>query len=275
MKKYILLTLLLCFVNSSCVNIYEEMSSKDTDDAILYEARKALGSGDWDGAIAEFALLSPATLAETEVVIDRASAYSGRCGLDFLGLAQIILNIDLNTTPIMKVLSDNYHVTTATNTADCVIAENLLKTVADANGVVSTERGQFLMAFNSLVKIGTILNFYSDTDDNDTPDPGWNACSGTGLVDLPDADAAEIATGIVLFYNNLQNSTFGTVLTGPIGTLCTAIQASIYDFCDQIDTAGITVDHRKLIRSMVTETDDKIGLQVKLGGTAANAPTCP
>jgi hypothetical protein len=269
MKNLFLFIFILCFLNSSCVNLYEEMASKDTDAAILYSARMALAEGDWDTALSEFARLSATALAETDVIVDRASAYSGRCGLDFLALADMIDNI--GSTNLMDLLSDNFIAVDASNSADCKLAEDLLKTVADANGVVSTERGQFLMAFSSLAKIGTILNNYSDTDDDGAVDAGWDPCDGNGATDLPANDVSEIGTAIVLFYKNLEGTSFGSAITAPIVSACTLIDGSPFDFCDEIDTTGMTDQHRQAIRGMIRETDDGIGLAVSAGDAAANA----
>jgi hypothetical protein len=276
--RLLIILFVLCLVTSSCKNFYEEMSATDTDAAILYSARMSLASGDWDTAISEFAKLSATTLAQTEVVIDRASAYSGRCGLDFLGLADAIQN--MGATPLLQMLSNNFVVTTAASTADCIIAENLLKTIADVNGVVATERGQFLMAFSSLAKVGTILNFYSDTNDDGTADDvpvtatKWDACSmATGLTDIPNADIAEITTGLVLFYKNLQGTSFGAAITAKMTAACAAAVAP-YDFCNDITTASVTPEHRQMTRALVVETGAGIGLVIN-GGGPANAPACP
>lgn len=268
MKRMLLFFIMMITV-SSCDNLYEEMASKDSEEAILYAARMALSSGDWDEAISQFARLSTSTLAETDVVVDRASAYAGRCGLDFLNLADLIDNI--GTTPLLKLLMDNFPTTVSTNLADCKLAEDLLKTVADTNGVVSTERGRFLMAFSSLAKIGVILNYRADADDDQNVDAGWDPCDGNGATDLPQNDVSEIGTAIVLFYKNLQGFSYGADLTQQIDDICTAIDGTPYDFCDEIDISGITDTHRQLIRGIIRDTDDGIGLSISPGGVVANA----
>lgn len=273
MKRIFLFLTILGLLNSSCKNAFEEMSSKDTDAAILYAARMHLSAGEWTEALSEFARLSSETLATTEVVIDRASAYSGRCGLDFLNLADMIGNIGSDS--LMQLLMENFPASDASNLADCRLAEDLLKTVADSNGVVENEKGRFLMAFNSLAKIGVILSHRGDSNDDGTVNAGWDPCdNGTGTTDLPNADLNEIATGIVLFYKNLLGFEFGSDLTSAIDSLCTAIDSTAADFCDQENTTGITADHRVMIRSIVVETDDGIGLSILAGGMEDNVVQC-
>ncbi len=256
-------------MSTSCKNAFEEMSSQDSEAAILYSARQHLSAGRWTEALSEFEKLPAATLAETEVVVDRASAYSGRCGLDFLELSDLIENI--GTARLMDLLMDNFIATSAANFADCKLAEDLLKTIDDVQGVVSTERGRFLMAFNSLTKIGVFLNHRADADDNGIVDAGWDPCDGNGATDLPQNNVSEVATAIVLFYKNLQGFSFGSDLTGDIVALCTAIDGTASDFCDVIDIAGIDNNHRQLIRGMIRETADGIGLGIVAGGAVANA----
>ena len=267
--KLFLTLLVMGFLSSSCENIYEEAASKDSDEAILYSARLSLATGDWDAAITEFSSLSATALARPEVIVDYASAYSGRCGLDFLELADLIENI--GTTPLMELLMTNFPATDATNFDDCKAAEDLLKQTADVNGVASSEDGRFLMAFNSLAKIGAILNFRADSDDNSTVDAGWDPCDGNGATDLPQNDVSEIGTAIVLFYKNLEGFSFGSDLTSAIVTICDAIDGSPADFCDETDISTIDANHRQVIRGMIRETDDGIGLEIAAGDSAANA----
>lgn len=273
MKRIFLPLTILCLLSSSCENAFEEMASKDSEAAILHAARMHLAEGAWGEALDEFAKLSAATLAETEVVVDRASAYSGRCGLDFLNLADMIENIGSNS--LMQLLMENFPASSAANFTDCKLAEDLLKTVADTNGVVETEKGQFLMAFNALTKIGVILSHRGDSDDDGIVNAGWDPCDDiTGPTDLPNADLNEIATGIVLFYKNLENFSFGSGLTSEIDNLCTAIDGTPADFCDEENVTDITATHRIMIRSVVVESDDGIGLSILPGGMADNVAQC-
>jgi hypothetical protein len=275
MKRLFLFLTILCLLSTSCKNAFEEMASKDSEAAILHAARMHLAAGEWTEALSEFARLSDETLATTEVVVDRASAYSGRCGLDFLELADMIDNI--GSTSLMTLLITNFPASSAVNFADCKLAEDLLKTVADTNGVAETEDGRFLMAFNSLAKIGVILSHRGDSNDDGTVNAGWDPCDDTtGTTNLPNADLNEIATGIVLFYKNLQGFSFGSGLTTSINTLCNdpAINGTAADFCDEENVSGITAAHRALIRSIVVDTDDGIGLRILAGGMADNVLQC-
>jgi hypothetical protein len=261
----------LVLASTSCSNVLDGVSSSEqsTDAAILYSARMHLGSGDYDGAIAEFVKLSAATLAETDVTIDYASAYSGKCGLDFLDLADDINNI--GSEHLMTMLMKAISASSAAKYGYCKQAETLLKTIANASGVVSTEKGQFLMAFNSLAKIGAILNFEADADKDGNVDAGWDPCDPTdGDTYLPVSEVNEIGTGIVLFYQNLKNASYAASLTSAIGTLCTAINGQPYDFCAVIDPTAIDANERSLIRGIVVETDDGVGLSISPGDTVAN-----
>jgi len=256
-------------LSSSCANVFDSLADKTTDDAILESARLHLASGDWTNAISDFAKLSSTALADPDVVTDYASAYAGRCGLDFLTLATVIQNYQNApaTQPnflqlIMRMISAS----TAAQYNDCISAETKLKTIATA-GVVSTQKGRYLMAFSSLAKIGAILNFRADADKDGNVDASWDPCDASnGDTYLPQAEVAEIMTGLVLFYQNLKNESYASAIVSPIGTICTSINGQPYDFCAQTTTAGSTQPRRQLIRGIVRETDLGIGLKIKAGG---------
>src|SRR5690606_36329312 len=143
---------------------------------------------------------------------------SGRCGLDFLELSETI--DEIGTTPIFELLIDSFTADDASNLADCKLSEDLLKTIADTDGVVSTERGQFLMAFNSFAKIGVVLSHRGDTNNDGAPDAGWDPCDANGATDLPATDVSEIGTAVVLFYKNMQGNSFGESITQSIDDVC-------------------------------------------------------
>lgn len=250
-------------MTASCGNILEDTANKNSEEAILYAAKRYLAQGDWSNAIAQFSRLTAATLAQTEVLVQRASAYSGRCGLDFLTIADNLNNYSVTSKFFPIVLP--FVVTTTSNYADCLTAENLLKTIATA-GVVSDPVGKFLMAFNSLAKISSILNFYADTDDDGVVDAGWDPCGGGGLANLPDADLNEIVTGFFLFINNIA----GLAVGGSMPDFLTACEGVLgAGNCDIVDTASVTNAERWFLRAAIAETDDNIGFAVRAGDTAA------
>lgn len=252
---------------SSCSNVLEDMSAgaKNTEAAILYSARMHLAQGSWDDALSDFARLAPATLAQPEVLVDHASAYSGRCGLDFLDLASHIN--DIGSAHLMTMLMKLKNVTSTSHWVDCKAAETLLKNIMDpTTKVVATERGQFLMAFNSLAKIGAILNYRADTNKDGTPDPAWDPCdAGTGPTDLPLNEVNEIATGLNLFYNNLKGSSYGGSIVGPMTTICSSGYVPI-GFCQITEVTDPTLDNtvRAIVRALVVETTDGIGLSLSM-----------
>lgn len=270
-KKWIMY-LILFIMPSSCGNILEDTANKNSDAAILYQARMYLSHGDWSNAITEFNSLTAATLAQTDVKIDLASAYSGRCGLDFITISLNLQNFNPVSSQFFAMVLPSV-VTTTNTSVDCVTSETILKTIA-TNGVVNDPVGQFLMAFNSLAKISAILNYYADVDDNGTVDAAWDACGAGGLADLPNADLNEIVTGFFLFIHNIA----GLAVGGALGTnMITQCEAALgVGNCATFDTASVSNAERWFMRGSLVETDDKIGLAVRAGNTALNAadPQC-
>ncbi len=263
--KILTLSCILIF-SGSCENIYEEIGSNDTQEAILYQARMYLADGQWALAIAEFERL-PATLLSTEeVAVEYASAFSGRCGLDFLTLANALQNI--GTTRLLDLLMDTFPSSAVANFNDCKEAEDILKTVDDGAGVLATERGKYLMAFNSLAKIGVLLNYYADTDENLAVDAGWDPCDGNGATDLPAADVNEIGTGLTLFLANIDGLAGVSNVLADLETACAALGAA--NFCSIVDVAGFNATHRQGIRGVIRETSDGFGLGINGGDIAAS-----
>lgn len=263
--KHLILILIL-ILSGSCENIYEEIGTNDSEEAILYEARMYLADGQWTLAIAEFEKLSAATLATEEVAVEYASAFSGRCGLDFLDLADAIQNI--GTTRLFDLLLDTFPSSAVSNFNDCKEAEDILKTVDDGTGTLSTERGKYLMAFNSLAKIGVILNYYADTNENLAVDAGWDPCDGNGATDFPVADVNEIGTGLTLFMANIDGLAGVSNVLADLETACAGLGAA--NFCSIIDVTGFNATHRQGIRGVIRETSDGLGLGINGGDIAAS-----
>lgn len=252
----------------SCKNIYEELSDNETVEATLYQARLFLSDGQWTAAIEEFEKLPLATLSVESVAVEYASAYSGRCGLDFFTLAQALQ--DLGTTRPLMMLLDLIQTTSVANYDDCKSAEDILKVVASPAGVLDSERGKYLMVFNSMAKISVILNRYADTDKNAAVDAGWDPCDGNGATDLPVADVNEVGTGLTLLLANANGISIIPSSFTDLQAACGLLPAPV-NFCSIVTASGFTDLHRQGIRGVIRESADGIGLGVVGGGVAASA----
>src|SRR5258708_35606771 len=83
--KNLLLIICIFLLSVSCRNFLSP-SSKTSDDSLLVDAQIAMNKKDYTSALGKFKLMSAAYLLQRDVIALNASAYAGRCGLDFIGL---------------------------------------------------------------------------------------------------------------------------------------------------------------------------------------------
>lgn len=255
------------FITGSCSNIYNDAVNKTSEAGKLYQARMYLNQGNWDSAITYFNLLNPSTLSQPSVLVDRASAYSGRCGLNFLNFADKIQNMGSNN--FMLTLLPLVNTASFTTVQDCITAESLLNSIS-TSCIVNDSLGQILAAFNSLAKISAILNLYADTDKDGAVDAGWDPCNPGGLADLSNADLDEIVTAFYIFMNNAAGLAVGSGVGASLLATCEAIVG--VGNCNKCTVATVTNADRWLVRGMIAEDTDLLGLKIRPGtSTAVNA----
>jgi hypothetical protein len=258
-----------------CANIFEEMSEKDTDEAILYDAKKLIAEGKWDSGLTKISELSTDYQAKRDVKMLEASAYAGKCGLEPIQLAEDLENGTGGR--LFEMLFTAMAGSTATNISDCITAETIVKSIStDAN--LRTASENLFMSFLALVKIGAILAFYGDDDPLDsTLDPSFTPCDPlAGKTELADADADEIVTGLAIFLTSIQGiSNVSGLPTDDLQQVCTDLEAQDpgLNFCTKTDTASVTEPNRVAVRGLIEE-DQAVGLGICALGTVACVVAC-
>lgn len=261
---------------SCSVNILENFADKNSDEAKFIDAKKLMNDRDYDGAIDKLDETTSSFQNERKVISLRASAYAGRCGMEFVPFAEALGN--LGTTRLFNMLAQYYAVATPTDWADCITAENLLESLGVATARTNDEN--ILMVLISFAKIGNILSFYTDTNDDGSPEAGYtaDACntSGTQTADagLTDADQREVGSGMTLAIEALSEVS-GTIDLGAdsltdVSGACTTLAGinPSYDFCSITDPTLFTADHLQAIRSLIRE-DSSIGVGSCVGDVSA------
>jgi hypothetical protein len=251
---------------TGCANVLTEMSDKDSDKAKLFDARAAIDKGSWTTALTKISEMSTTFQTQRDSQVLKASAYAGRCGLDIL---QMITNISGNaSTNLFSVLMKGMAGSTATNVADCIAAENVLKSIST---MPSTDKKEnLLMALTSLTKIGAILAQRGDANVDGVLDwsrSGTFPCDATtGTTALPVADVNEIGTGFVLFLVSM--GAFGTSGASSLDALtafCTSVPAGApASLCSMTDTSAFNGVSRNYIRRLVEQTTG-VGLSICTG----------
>lgn len=267
-----LATFALAFSNLNCsVNILENFADKTTDDAYFVEAQKAINEGNYQSALDTIALTSSAFQSERKVVNLKVSAYGGLCGFNFLSFAESLQGMSGRLFPFLL----GAFVGGTTTKADyCVQAEDLLESLGASSARTNDEN--VMMMVLGFAKVGTILNYYADTNDDGTADAAYDVCAAAVGTDISDTYAREIGTGITLAADALSALAGKVNLGSSIATTLTNVCSQLppgYDFCAKTDPTSFTANEVKGIRSLLKE-DSAVGLGANCSGdlTACNCP---
>ncbi len=230
-------------VSPGCVNnVLSETARRDTPAAVVFEAKKLLNERRYAEAVSALEGLSAADLAARPVAIVRASAYAGRCGLEFIELVSALRNVGASDSLFEILLSA---LKSATDHADCRVAEDIVESVGATLGARTIDEN-LLLAFISFAKIGAILAVDADVDGDGIADAGYNACSAAGGLDAD--QAGEIGTAIALAATSLQGVVgVADAVANDLAALC----GSLAGACSITDPAGFSGPQLEAIRSVV------------------------
>jgi hypothetical protein len=179
-------------------NALLESAKRDTDAALLFEAKKKMNSSLWTDAITMIGRMSAAGQAERATKVTLASAYAGRCGLDLIRLADQISNSA--GTNFFSLLGSSMRAATAPSVTDCIAAETTLLAISSDPTALTADENMML-SFIGFSKIGAILAAYADLDDDGSADAGFDACD---TADIPEAMVRQFGTGITLAIASLE-----------------------------------------------------------------------
>ena len=248
-------TLLICILAlGSCTrNYFDEFAKKDTKEALFFDAKLKLDESDFSTAIARFNSLStnhPGYYADNSMASLHASAYAGRCGLDFISLLTNIQNAPPGA--LFSLLMSSFPGATTTSYTDCLDAENLLETIGDHT--VRSGDENLLMAFLSLAKIGVILSSRADADDDQATDAGFDQCNTTHL---PTIEAREIGSGLSHMILSLAAVGTSYIDVSEITTMC-GLDPQLAAFCNTTDPTTFTDPQLSVLRVAVGASDTGI-----------------
>ncbi len=260
MKKGIILAfLLLCHCSE---NLFDEIADKDTDEAIYFQAKQEINARNYTLAITLLESLSPSFIANPSRMPVYASAYSGRCGLEFLTLLTTMQNQGSST--FFGILMNAFPGALAANVQDCIDSENILQTIGDET--VRSGDANLLAAFNGLAKIGTILSSLADTDDDGNADPSFEQCD-IANDDLPDAMVRELGAslGVVLTSLGAIGTDYIDDSLSDISSLCAPPSPpEMAAICNKTEPGDFTADEVRFLRYAVGSND--IGIDSCAGG---------
>lgn len=268
MRRFAMMGLCALFLSSSLscsVNVLETFANKNTDEAYYYDALKLINAAQYDAALEKMSLMSATYLAKREIVMLKASAYAGKCGLVFLQFASDLAG--MRTTRLFPFLLGKFVGGTPTKIDACSTAETLIQGIGSISARTSDENMALVLI--SFAKIGNVLSLYADSNQNGVPDPAFNACTETPRATRPtaavagdwfNADLRQFGSGITLALANI-GAVSGSVDLGSdsmdsITDACDTLETlnPAYNFCSITDPAAFTTNQLKGIKSMLKES---------------------
>ena len=243
--------LIISFQLSCSGNVLREFADKEDEDAILYTVYRHQAKKEYADALTAFQTLKSTTQAKRDNQFLLATIYLGICGLDFLSLTTEFGNI--GTTNFLQFLMATFTGATATQLANCKSAETTLINI-DPDAANRTTDENVLMVYTSFAKIGSSLNFYADTDNNDTVDGSFAACTTGSLADL---EAGHVATGLRNFIDSMNQVAseigVGSGSLADLNSVCSSLPGSA-NFCTVTDPSTLTADQQRGIRTVIRES---------------------
>ncbi len=264
------------FFSIGCsTNILESFADTQSDEALLFKAKMKINSGDYDMALTYFLSMSTTFLSRRDVLAVHASAYAGKCGLNFLDLVDGITNI--GTARLFVFLMGHFQSGTSTKSDACASAETLIQNISTSYTSRTSDENLFLSLVD-LAKMGVIFNGTADSDNDGSVDGGYDPCSSGSISD---ADVRQVGTAINLLRTSIvgvSGTSFGA-FAADINTLCDAWPGGVaaYNFCVSggspvFDGSLFTANQLKGIRSLMNEST-VVGLGTCTGDIVACA--CP
>lgn len=264
-RKFNVLNLALSFVLTACgFNLLNDFADKNTNDAKLKSAKMSMNDKDYATAINYLNSLSPDYLAQRSVQALYASAFSGRCGLDFVDMSTRISG--LTGSNLFLNLMQLFPGKTTTDLGYCQTSETTLKNIGDES--VRTVDENLLMTFSSMVKMGVALSAYADTNADTIVDPTFDHCTT-----ITDAHMREIASGIALTVLSLTAAgvTIGGGVTTGLSNVC-ALDPSLAPLCTSTDPTSYSPTLIQALRMAVGSSD--YGLNASTCAATFGTPGC-
>ena len=254
-----IVVLLAALANGGGCNVFNDMSNKKSDDAIIDDINNLIDGGFWNDAVLKLSLISAAGLQRRDVKILEASAYAGRGGLDTINLITALNNNSSGgAKTLFQMLASTFKGATTSSFNDEVRAQNFIFSISNIATNRTVDENIF-MVFIEFAKLGTLLAAVADTNGDGIIDPLFD---NSNLAMLTNAQAAEVVVGIsvILTSLNAAGSTIGSQSLGGATAACTAISAVDPTFCSTVDPSAVTGIQLQFARTLVGENAAGIGL---------------
>lgn len=260
---------LILFLTSCNGNLYSEIASSNPDDVFLIQAKAAINALDYITAIQILTVqVTPGAQQKANFKETLASAYAGKCGLNFAGFITGLANA--TTGSAFKLVMTPF-VGIPVDPASCLLSLNLMQSIGATAARTANQN-----AFVAVVGMSLMGSQVRSSADQ-------SPVNGDGAVDMPlctisDADVNNIVLGfgfMSLNFSFLSTQQVGnsshTAIDDTINQ-CTAVAGAN---CSITDPAAITPAIRDTMRDLINTQEYGLGAYVT-GGNALLIPgSCP
>ena len=269
MKK---ISFILIFISLSCSqNLFEDLSSISPDEENYSKAMDALNDESYDQAIIIVNnQITPAGQTFTKVRELLASAYAGKCGLNFLDYTNK-LSQQSSGSAMSNLLQPFVQV--PVDPASCRLALQTMELIGPTP--IRTNNQNIFTSITGMVLVGTALRGYADLSPvlgDGTAD--INLCTG-----FTDPQIDDIIIGFGFF-----NKNFSAVTSNMIGSYSSFVLGDVVALCNNTvgaaacsvtDPASITAPMRDSFRDLVNTQEYGIGAFVTGGDPSLVPNSCP
>lgn len=254
MRLFIVILAVLLLLEGCSQNILSEFGNKNSDEALLFDAKTAINAQQYDDAISIVTQRVSATGQQSTSAREiLASGYAGKCGLNFIDYVTSLADSVSGST---FVLVSSPFVAVPVSPDFCLSSLQTLDLIG-TNAQRTTNQNAFA-SIVGMVLMGSATRLYTD----DAP------VNGDGSQDVVDASCALTDAQIdkiILGYGYMSQN-FGaisdslgasssTTISDSI-TTCTALAGAS---CSNTDPAQITVQMRDTMRDLMNTTQYGVG----------------
>ncbi len=265
LSKYFIL--LVCFVLVACTeNLFSTTADKTSDEAKMYAAQMYLDEANWDKAIESIGSLSSTAQATRDAKEILISAYSAKCGFNFINFIQSLGS--MGSAKLFAFLLNAFPDAELVNNTACVNAETQLKALVAAHTATAIDHLKFVLL--GMAKIGSILN-YKLANASNTFNNAKDPCSAG---DITNAEVDQLVTGFALIVTHIAEAALDGFDATSMTTICTTLVSyGLTDICAMTSTASVTSGARCAMRSLMNESS-AIGLAKCTGDVSTCVCTC-
>lgn len=242
--------ILMLMIQGCTENIFRSLGDPDSEAARLVEAEKALNDRDYVRAIALYDGLSPETQGQRDILLKRASAHSGRCGLDFLQLSEVL--VDVSADSVLQLLFEAFPGSDADSLEGCQRSRDLLRGIG--NESIRSIDENLLTAFNSMATIGNLLSLGADQNNDGIEDSSFDHCDASLLSD---DQVDDVGSSIALILNSFTGIGEDFADVDSFREQCQSFPG--FSRVCTLEDGGFNASELSLIRSFIGSSDFGLG----------------